>query len=90
MKGKSKACGPKKKYMGGGMVSPRKAMAMGYMEGGMVKGKKGYQMGGMVKDMTPQQAMTMGRDLAAKMAGMRSQPMSSGRMRPMMRRDRMV
>jgi len=84
-------CGGKKTgYMDGGMVSPRKAMAMGYMDGGMVGKKKGYQMGGMVKDMTPQQAMTMGRDLAAKMAGMRNQPMSSGGMRPMMRKERMV
>jgi hypothetical protein len=87
-----KGCGSMKKngYMGGGMVSPRKAMAMGYMDGGMVGKKKGYQMGGMVKDMTPQQAMTMGRDLAAKMAGMRNQPMSSGGMRPMMRKERLV
>ena len=57
-------CGGKKTgYMDGGMVSPRKAMAMGYMDGGMVgKKKKGYQKGGMVDSMTPQQAMTMGRD----------------------------
>ena len=82
-------CGGKKKgYMGGGMVSPRKAYAMG----GMVEDtkKKKYQRGGMVDNMTPQQAMNIGRDLAAKMANMRSQRMSSGRMRPMMRKERLV
>ena len=85
-----KGCGSKKKgYMGGGMVSPRKAYAMG----GMVEGekKKKYQRGGAVtNDMTPQQAMNIGRDLAAKMASMRNQRMSSGRMRPMMRKERLV
>lgn len=69
-------------------VSPRKKMAM---EGTMGKDRpRKFQAGGMVDNMTPEQAMTMGRDLAAKMAGMRNQPMSSGSMRPMMRKERMV
>ena len=104
-------CGGKKKgYMGGGMVSPRKAYAMG----GMVEDgkKKKYQRGGMVDNMSPQQAMQVGRQLATQMAaarmkpradvtgmdeagmdramGMRRQRMSSGGMRPQMRRNRMV
>jgi hypothetical protein len=100
-------CGGKKKgYMGGGMVSPRKEMAMG----GMVEGKKkkGYQMGGSVNPQNVGQAMQMGREIASAMAkpradvtgmnagamdrtmGVQRPPMSSGRMRPQMRRNRLV
>ena len=82
-------CGGKKKgYMDGGMVSPRKAYAMG----GMVEQgpKKKYQGGGSVNNMTPQQAMQVGKDIATKMASMRNQRMSSGRMRPLMRKERLV
>lgn len=69
-------------------VSPRKKMAM---EGTMGADRtRKFQRGGMVDNMTPQQAMNIGRDLAAKMANMRSQRMSSGRMRPMMRKERLV
>lgn len=55
-----KSCGSKKKnYMGGGMVSPRKA----------------YAMGGEV-EITPRQAMQIGR----KAAGMMAQQMQPQRM----------
>jgi hypothetical protein len=68
-------------------VSPRKKMAM---EGTMGKDSpRKFQAGGMV-DSVPARAMQVGREMAAQMAGMRSQPMSSGRMRPMMRKERMV
>jgi len=93
-----------------GDVSPRKKMAM--------EGTKGsdrprtFQRGGMVDNITPEQAMQVGRQMAAQMAaaqmkpradvtgmddmamdramGMRRQRMSSGGMRPQMRRNRMV
>lgn len=69
-------------------VSPRKKMAM---EGTMGKDRpRKFQAGGMVDGVSPQRAMQMGREMAAQMAGMRAQPMSSGRMRPMMRKERMV
>ena len=72
--------------------------------------KKKFQRGGAV-NMTPEQAMQVGRQMAAQMAtqmkpradvtamdeagmdramGMRRQRMSSGGMRPQMRRNRMV
>jgi len=71
-----------------GDVSPRKKMAM---EGTMKPDvPRKFQAGGMVDNVSPQRAMQMGREMAAQMAGMRNQPMSSGRMRPRMRRERMV
>lgn len=69
-------------------VSPRKKMAM---EGTMGADRpRKFQAGGMVDGVSPQRAMQIGREMAAQMAGMRSQPMSSGRMRPRMRKERMV
>ena len=47
-----KGCKKKAKYMDGGMVSPRKA----------------YAMGGMVDNISPQQAMRVGRKMAEQMA----------------------
>jgi len=71
-----------------GDVSPRKKMAMeGTMKADV---PRKFQAGGMVSSVSPERAMQVGREMAAKMAGMRGQPMSSGRMRPRMRRDRMV
>jgi hypothetical protein len=71
-----------------------------------------FQRGGMVDNMTPEQAMQVGRQMATQMAearikpradvtgmdeagmnramGMRQSRMSSGGMRPQMRRNRMV
>jgi hypothetical protein len=70
-----------------GDVSPRKKMAM---EGTMKPDvPRKFQAGGMV-DAMPPRAMEMGREMAAQIAGMRNRPMSSGRMRPMMRKERMV
>ena len=91
-------------------VSPRKKMAM---EGTMGADRsRKFQRGGMIDNMTPEQAMQVGRQMATQMAaarmkpradvtgmdeaamnramGMRQSRMSSGGMRPQMRRNRMV
>ena len=91
-------------------VSPRKKMAM---EGTMGADRpRKFQMGGMVDNVSPQQAMRVGRQMAEQIAAaqmkpranvtgmddmamdramqMRRQRMSSGGMRPQMRRNRMV
>ena len=93
-----------------GDVSPRKKMAMEGTMGRDVPRK--FQRGGMVDNITPEQAMQVGRQMAAQMAvaqmkpradvtgmddmamdramNMRRSRMSSGGMRPQMRRNRMV
>jgi hypothetical protein len=91
-------------------VSPRKKMAM---EGTMGSDRtRKFQGGGMVDNVSPAQAMRVGRQMAEQMAaaqmkpradvsgmddvamdramGMRRSRMSSGGMRPQMRRNRMV
>jgi|AACY02.16.fsa_nt_gi hypothetical protein len=93
-----------------GDVSPRKKMAM---EGTMGSDRpRKFQRGGMVDNITPEQAMQVGRQMAAQMAAAQMKPradvtgmddmamdramnmrrsrMSSGGMRPQMRRNRMV
>jgi|OM-RGC.v1.031441802 hypothetical protein len=87
-----------KKFQQGGMVSPRKQMAMGNQ----------MDMGADINPRNVGQAMQMGREIAAAMAkpradvtgmnagsmdrtmGVQRAPMSSGRMRPQMRRNRLV
>jgi hypothetical protein len=89
-----------------GDVSPRKKMAMEGTMGRDVPRK--FQDGGMVSEISPEQAMRLGRQMASAMAkpradvtgmdeggvdramGMRRSRMSSGGMRPQMRRNRMV
>ena len=61
---KKRGGGMAEKMMGGGMVSPRKKMAMGMMGGGMMAKKK-MAKGGRVKPAT-------GRDAAAKKASGRN------------------
>jgi hypothetical protein len=87
-----------KKFQQGGMVSPRKQMAMGNQ----------MDMGADINPRNVGQAMQMGREIAAAMAkpradvtgmddmgmdramGMRRTRMSSGGMRPPMRKGRLV
>jgi hypothetical protein len=68
-------------------VSPRKKMAM---EGTMGKDvPRKFQMGGAV-NMPSTSSEQLDRNLIKRVEAMRSQPMSSGGMRPQMRRNRMV
>jgi hypothetical protein len=89
----------KKTYMGGGMVSPRKEMAMGYQMGGSVAGdvRRAVDMAATIGDamaeavakprgnVTGMQANNMDR-----MMGVSRRPMSSGGMRPPMRKGTLV
>lgn len=70
-----------------GDVSPRKRMAM---EGTMGKDvPRKFQMGGAV-NMPSTSAEQLDRSLIKQVEAMRNQPMSSGGMRPQMRRNRML
>lgn len=89
----------KKGYMGGGMISPRKEMAMGYQLGGSVAGdvKRAVGMAQTIGDAMTQAVAKPRGDVTGmnsgrmdRMMGTSRRPMSSGGMRPPMRRGRLV
>ena len=89
----------KKGYMGGGMISPRKEMAMGYQMGGSVAGdvKRAVGMARTIGDAMAQAVAKPRGDVTGMDAGRMDRmmatsrrPMSSGGMRPPMRKGTLV
>jgi len=89
----------KKGYMGGGMVSPRKEMAMGYQMGGSVAGdvRRAVDMAQTIGDAMAQAVAKprgnvtgMNANRMDRMMGTSRRPMSSGGMRPPMRKGTLV
>jgi len=89
----------KKGYMGGGMISPRKEMAMGYQVGGSVAGdvRRAVDMAQTIGDAMAQaiakprgNVTGMDANRMDRMMATSRRPMSSGGMRPPMRKGTLV
>jgi hypothetical protein len=89
----------KKGYMGGGMISPRKEMAMGYQMGGSVAGdvRRAVDMAQTIGDAMAQaiakprgNVTGMDANRMDRMMAVSRTPMSSGGMRPPMRKGTLV
>jgi len=89
----------KKGYMGGGMISPRKEMAMGYQMGGSVAGdvRRAVDMAQTIGDAMAQaiakprgNVTGMDANRMDRMMATSRRPMSSGGMRPPMRKGTLV